>query len=80
MSRALVVHALSDDLSTLELEERAVPPPGHGEVKVRLRAASVNFPDILMVQGKYQLKPDLPFSPGMEGRATSSPWARESRA
>jgi NADPH2:quinone reductase len=67
MSRALVVHALSDDLSTLELEERAVPPPGHGEVKVRLRAASVNFPDILMVQGKYQLKPDLPFSPGMEG-------------
>jgi NADPH2:quinone reductase len=67
MSRALVVHALSDDLSTLKLEERAVPPPGHGEVKVRLRAASVNFPDILMVQGKYQLKPDLPFTPGMEG-------------
>lgn len=67
MSRALVVRALSDDLSTLKLEERAVPEPGKGEVRVRLRAASVNFPDILMVQGKYQLKPDLPFSPGMEG-------------
>jgi NADPH2:quinone reductase len=67
MSRALVVRALSDDLSTLKLEERAVPAPGKGEVHVRLRAASVNFPDILMVQGKYQLKPDLPFSPGMEG-------------
>jgi NADPH2:quinone reductase len=67
MSRALVVHALSDDLSTLRLEDRGVPAPGKGEVRVRLRAASVNFPDILMVQGKYQLKPDLPFSPGMEG-------------
>jgi NADPH2:quinone reductase len=36
-------------------------------VKIRLRAASVNFPDILMVQGKYQHKPELPFTPGMEG-------------
>jgi NADPH2:quinone reductase len=36
-------------------------------VKVHLKAASVNFPDILMMQGKYQLKPALPFSPGMEG-------------
>ena len=67
MSRALIVRALSDDLSTLRMEERALPSPGKGEVKVRLRAASVNFPDILMVQGKYQLKPELPFSPGMEG-------------
>ncbi|MDZ4870288.1 MAG: NADPH:quinone oxidoreductase family protein [Alphaproteobacteria bacterium] len=67
MSRALVVRALSDDLSTLKMEDRALPAPGRGELKVRLRAASVNFPDILMVQGKYQLKPELPFSPGMEG-------------
>ena len=67
MSRALVVRALSDDLSSLKLETREVAAPARGEVKVRLRAASVNFPDILMVQGKYQLKPDLPFTPGMEG-------------
>lgn len=67
MTRALVVRALSEDLSTLKLEARDVPAPRKGEVKVRLRAASVNFPDILMVQGKYQLKPELPFSPGMEG-------------
>jgi NADPH2:quinone reductase len=67
MTRALVVRALSEDLSTLKLEDRALPEPGPGQVKVRLRAASVNFPDILMVQGKYQLKPELPFSPGMEG-------------
>lgn len=67
MSRALVVRALSDDLSTLKLEERETPLPAQAEVKVRLKAASVNFPDILMVQGKYQLKPELPFTPGMEG-------------
>lgn len=67
MSRALVVDALSDDLSTLRMRDVAVPAPKAGEVKIRLRAAAVNFPDILMVQGKYQLKPELPFSPGMEG-------------
>ncbi len=67
MSRAIVVRALSEDLSTLALEPRDVRAPGAGEVRVRLRAASVNFPDILMVQGKYQHKPDLPFTPGMEG-------------
>ena len=67
MSRALVVEALSEDLSTLRLKDVVVPAPKPGEVKIRLRAASVNFPDILMVQGKYQLKPELPFSPGMEG-------------
>ena len=39
MSRALVVHALSDDLSTLKMEDRAVRVPAKGEVKVRLRAA-----------------------------------------
>jgi NADPH2:quinone reductase len=67
MSRAVVVRALSEDLSTLALETRDVRAPGAGEVRVRLRAASVNFPDILMVQGKYQHKPELPFTPGMEG-------------
>jgi NADPH2:quinone reductase len=67
MSRALVVDALSEDLSTLHMRDVVVPAPKAGEVKIRLRAAAVNFPDILMVQGKYQLKPELPFSPGMEG-------------
>ncbi|MCE9522995.1 MAG: NADPH:quinone oxidoreductase family protein, partial [Alphaproteobacteria bacterium] len=36
-------------------------------VRVQMRAASLNFPDLLMTQGKYQLKPELPFTPGMEG-------------
>lgn len=65
--RAMRVHELSDDISVLRLEEVELPPPGPGEVRLDLKACSVNFPDILMVQGKYQFKPALPFSPGMEG-------------
>lgn len=66
--RAMLVRELADDIAVLKLEEvPAPPPPGTGQVRIRLKACSINFPDILMVQGKYQLKPDLPFSPGMEG-------------
>lgn len=65
--RALMVHELSDDIGVLKLEERDLPPPGPGEVKIRLRACAANFPDLLMIQGRYQFKPPLPFSPGMEG-------------
>ena len=67
MMRAQIVRALSDDLSSMKLEsvDDAVVRPR--TVKVRLRAASVNFPDILMIQGKYQHKPELPYVPGMEG-------------
>jgi NADPH2:quinone reductase len=67
MTRALVCPALADDFSTLRLEDRDLPPPDKGEVRVRMHAASLNFPDVLMTQGKYQLKPPLPFVPGMEG-------------
>jgi NADPH:quinone reductase len=42
------------------------PEPGPGEVRIAIRAASLNFPDILIVQGKYQFKPALPFVPGSE--------------
>jgi NADPH2:quinone reductase len=67
MIRALVCPALADDFSTLKIEQQTLPAPGTGEVRVRMRAASLNFPDVLMTQGKYQLKPPLPFVPGMEG-------------
>ena len=65
--RAMRVHELSEDIGVLKMEEVELPPPGPGEVRLRLKACSVNFPDILMIQGKYQFKPELPFSPGMEG-------------
>lgn len=42
------------------------PEPGPGEVRVAIKAASLNFPDLLIVQGKYQMKPALPFVPGAE--------------
>ena len=51
---------------SLVLEEVPVPPLGDGEVRVRVHAAGVNFPDILIVQGKYQFKPAFPFAPGGE--------------
>ncbi|MBC8241909.1 MAG: NADPH:quinone oxidoreductase family protein [Alphaproteobacteria bacterium] len=51
---------------SLVLEEHELPPPGEGEVRIRVRCAGVNFPDILITEGKYQFKPDFPFSPGSE--------------
>lgn len=67
MIRALVCSTLADDFSTLRIEARELPPLAKDEVRVKMRAASLNFPDLLMTQGKYQLKPPLPFVPGMEG-------------
>lgn len=51
---------------TLVLEEIESPTVKAGEVKIRVRAAGVNFPDALMIQGLYQVKPPFPFSPGLE--------------
>lgn len=64
--RAFVCHALSDDLSGTGLADIAVQEPGAGEVLIAVRATSVNFPDILMCQGKYQFKPEPPFVPGLD--------------
>ena len=47
-------------------KELPTPVPGPGEVLVEIKAASLNFPDILIVQNKYQMKPALPFVPGSE--------------
>ena len=51
---------------TLVVEDVPSPVPGPGEVVVSMHAASVNFPDVLIIQNKYQVKPPLPFSPGSE--------------
>lgn len=64
--RALEVASLSDDFSGCRLVEAAVPQPAPGEALVRVQAVALNFPDILMTRGQYQLKPDLPFIPGSE--------------
>ena len=63
--RALVCKEFApyDQLTVEEIDE---PPVGEGFVMVDVKAAGVNFPDILLVEGKYQMKPDTPFVPGME--------------
>jgi NADPH2:quinone reductase len=54
----------------LVLADVALPEPGTGEVRVRVEAAGVNFPDALIVQKKYQVQPPLPFIPGTEVAGT----------
>jgi len=51
---------------SLTLDELASPKPGPGEVAIAVKACGVNFPDALMIQGKYQFKPPMPFAPGGE--------------
>jgi NADPH:quinone reductase len=53
-------------VDALQWKDVPTPEPGPGEVRVAVRAASLNFPDILIVQNKYQVKPPLPFVPGSE--------------
>ena len=57
---------ISEDIGSIALKEVELSDPGPGEVRVRLKACAVNFPDLLMIQGKYQFKPPLPFAPGSE--------------
>jgi NADPH:quinone reductase len=53
-------------VDALTWKELPTPTPGAGEVLIAIKAASLNFPDILIVQNKYQMKPTLPFVPGSE--------------
>ena len=64
--QALIVRELSSDLSGVELAEVPRPTRAPGEGLVEIRAASLNFPDLLMTRGDYQLKPPLPFVLGLE--------------
>ena len=64
---ALVCHRLGDQLEGLALGRWPLPPMGDKDVRLAVRAASLNFPDLLMTRGGYQVKPPLPYVPGMEG-------------
>ena len=61
--RAMRVHGLGE---ALRLDEVAPPEAGPGQLRLRVRACGLNFADTLMVAGKYQEKPMIPFSPGLE--------------
>ncbi|SDT16702.1 NADPH2:quinone reductase [Brevibacterium siliguriense] len=60
------VTELGEPSQALELRTIATPTPGEGQVLVRILASAANFPDVLMCRGEYQVKPDLPFTPGRE--------------
>jgi NADPH:quinone reductase len=64
--KALVCNTLAAGLSGVEVTDVPVPPLGPDDVLVANRAACVNFPDLLMTEGKYQHRPEVPFIIGME--------------
>lgn len=64
--RAWRVHELGEPADVLVLDQVPVPVPGEGQVLVRTRAAALNFPDILMARGAYQVRAELPYIPGVE--------------
>jgi NADPH:quinone reductase len=59
-------HDLGDPIDVLRLEDVAPPEPGPGEVLIDVEAVGLSFPDVLQCQGKYQVKPPLPHTPGGE--------------
>ena len=59
-----------EGVDALQWRELPTPEPKPGEVRIAVRAASLNFPDLLIVEGKYQFKPPLPFVPGSEYAGT----------
>lgn len=69
--RAMLVHELGG-IDNLRMGEMETPVPGRGEIRITMQAAGVNFPDILMISGEYQMRPDLPFAPGGELAGTVS--------
>jgi NADPH2:quinone reductase len=64
--RAWRVHSLGDPAEVMSFDEVDRPTPGEGQVLVRVLAAGLNFPDVLMAKGQYQERPPLPFTPGVE--------------
>ncbi|MGW1011155.1 NADPH:quinone oxidoreductase family protein [Streptomyces termitum] len=60
------VHENGEPGAVMRREEVAVPEPGPGQVLLKVRAANVNFPDALLARGRYQIRPPLPFTPGVE--------------
>ncbi|GHB38194.1 oxidoreductase [Streptomyces xanthochromogenes] len=60
------VHENGEPGEVMRLDEVDRPEPGPGQVLLRVRAANINFPDALLCRGQYQIRPPLPFTPGVE--------------
>jgi NADPH2:quinone reductase len=64
--QAWQVHENGEPTEAMRLADVEPPTPGDGQVVLRVRAANVNFPDALLCRGQYQVRPPLPFTPGVE--------------
>ncbi|MFQ3558302.1 NADPH:quinone oxidoreductase family protein [Streptomyces gramineus] len=64
--QAWQVHENGEPSEVMRLQETERPTPGDGQVLLKVRAANINFPDVLMCRGQYQVRPPLPFTPGVE--------------
>ncbi|MFJ6387906.1 NADPH:quinone oxidoreductase family protein [Streptomyces sp. NPDC091972] len=64
--QAWQVHENGEPSEVMRLADVARPEPGDGQVLLKVRAANINFPDVLMCRGHYQVRPPLPFTPGVE--------------
>ncbi|MFG3100752.1 NADPH:quinone oxidoreductase family protein [Streptomyces sp. NPDC048182] len=64
--QAWQVHENGEPSEVMRLADVAPPVPGDGQVLLRVRAANINFPDALLCRGQYQVRPPLPFTPGVE--------------
>lgn len=68
--RAWQVGEQGEPANVLHWVETSVPEPGPGQILIRVHAAAANFPDALLCRGMYQVRPELPFTPGVEGCGT----------
>ncbi|MFT4044175.1 MAG: NADPH:quinone oxidoreductase family protein [Gordonia sp. (in: high G+C Gram-positive bacteria)] len=64
--KAWRVHELGEPRDALKFEDVTKPAPGDGQVLVKVLAVPANFPDVLLCRGTYQMRPPLPFTPGVE--------------
>ncbi|MEU6804563.1 NADPH:quinone oxidoreductase family protein [Streptomyces neyagawaensis] len=64
--QAWQVHENGEPSEVMRLQDVERPTPGDGQVLLKVRAANINFPDVLMARGHYQVRPPLPFTPGVE--------------
>ncbi|WP_028800361.1 NADPH:quinone oxidoreductase family protein [Streptomyces sp. 142MFCol3.1] len=64
--QAWQVHQNGEPSEAMRLQEVQRPTPGDGQVLLKVRAANINFPDALLCRGQYQVRPPLPFTPGVE--------------
>jgi NADPH2:quinone reductase len=65
-TRAWRVHRNGEPTDVMTLDDLEVPAPGPGEALVRVLAVAINFPDVLLARGEYQVRPEPPFVPGIE--------------